>query len=78
MVVFKDPEFEGALIGVSTDERAVYDYDKMVDSLVQSGSFTQEEAEEWISYNTIRSLDYMDCKSSPVIVRKLEEGEYYG
>lgn len=48
--------YDDALIGVSTDNRAIYDYGKMVEWLINSEGFTEEEAVDWIDYNTIRAL----------------------
>ena len=30
VVVFTDPDYDGCIVGVSTDSRAVYSYGKMV------------------------------------------------
>lgn len=63
--------YDDALIGISDDNRAVYDYDKMVEWLVKEEGFTEEEAIEWIDYNTIRSLPYMGEKA-PIIMYPIE------
>ena len=70
-MIFENPSFEGALIGVSSDDRAVYSYDKMVESAMQQEGWTEEEAIEWIDYNTIRSLSYVE--NSPIILYSLLE-----
>lgn len=51
-----DYSYDDALIGVTEDGRAVYDFDKMVDWLVDKEGWTDEEAVEWIECNTIRAL----------------------
>ena len=58
--------YDDALIGVTEDNRAVYDYDLMVEWLVEHEGFSDEEAIEWIDYNTIRALPYMP--EGPVIL----------
>ena len=58
MLLLSNPSYDDALIGVTEDGRAVYDYERMVDWLVEEDGFTQDEAVEWISYNTIRALPY--------------------
>lgn len=63
--------YDDALVGVSEDNRAVYDYNKMVEWLIKEESFTEEEAVDWISYNTIRSLSYMGDKA-PIIMYPIE------
>lgn len=56
IVIFSGYSYDTALIGVTTDDRAVYDFDKMVAWLMQEEGWSQEEAVEWIEYNTIRAL----------------------
>lgn len=67
-----DYSYDTALIGVTADDRAVYDYDKMVDWLVENADLTPEEAMEWIDYNTVRALPYMG-DDGPVIMYPLTE-----
>lgn len=64
--------YDDALIGVTEDNRAVYDYEKMVQWLVDTEGWTYEEATEWIDYNTIRALPYMG-EGAPVIMYPLME-----
>lgn len=59
--------YDGAIIGVTTDGRAVYDFDKMVEELMQDEEWSYEDAVEWIDYNTIRSLPYAGLKA-PIIM----------
>ena len=62
--------FDSALIGVSHDDRAIYDYDLMVEWLMDKEGFTEEEAVDWISYNTIRALPYMG-NGGPIVISRL-------
>ena len=73
VLVFENPSYDSAFIGVSEDNRAVYDYDKMVLWLMDKDKMTAEEAVDFISYNTIRSLSYYE--SSPIVVYSLSEFE---
>lgn len=57
-VIFTNYSYDDALIGVTVDGRAVYDFDRMVEWLTETEGFTQEEAVEWIEYNTVRALPY--------------------
>ena len=41
-----DFSYDTALIGVSDDNRAVYDFDKMIDWLIDTQKFEYEEAKE--------------------------------
>lgn len=71
ITVFENPSFEDALIGVSSNDRAIYNYDKMVKSAVQQEGWTEEEARDWIDYNIIRSLSYIE--NGPIILYSLTE-----
>ena len=68
-----DFSYDTALIGVTQDDRAVYDYDLMVEWLMEDQGFTEEEAVDWIDYNTIRALPYMGADGPIVLHRFLEE-----
>lgn len=70
IVIFSDYSYDDALIGVSIDNRAVYDFDKMVEWLCEKENFTETDAIEWIEYNTIRSLPYVG-NSAPIIIYTL-------
>lgn len=66
-LVFDNPDFDEAIIGVTHDGKAVYDYDKMVYCLMKEDKINEEEAVDFIDYNTIRSLPYAG-EYAPVIV----------
>ena len=70
VVVFSDYSYDDALIGVTACGRAVYDYDKMVDWLMQHTGWDMEQAIEWIEYNTIRALPYAGS-NGPLIMYSL-------
>lgn len=67
VVFLTDFSYDDALIGVTHDNRAVYDFDKMVQWLVETEGFSEEEAIEWIEYNTVRALGYAGA-NAPVIL----------
>ncbi len=67
VICFKDYDYRTAIIGVTTDNRLVYDFDKMVMYLVEEEDFDYDEAVEWIDYNTIGSLPHGDS-NYPVIM----------
>lgn len=70
VIFFTDFGYDSALIGVDVNNRAVYDYQKMIEWLVINEEFTDEEAADWIDYNTIRSLPYAG-DDAPIIMRPL-------
>lgn len=55
-VLFAGDNYETALVGVTEDGRAVYDFNKMVDWLMKEKEISREEAMDWICYNTIGDL----------------------
>lgn len=63
--------YDDALIGVSEDGRAIYDFEKMVDWLMKEEGWTDDEAVEWIEYNTVRALPYME-PGAPIIMYGFE------
>lgn len=71
VTVFRNPDYDEAIIGITTDNRVVYSYSKMVESLMaESEDMSYEEASEFIDYNTIRALPYIE--NAPVIMYDLE------
>ena len=66
-LVFDNLAYDKAIIGITTDDRVVYDYDKMVEDLVVNEDFTLEEAIEWIDYNTIGILPYSE-DNRPIVM----------
>ena len=69
-IVFENPDYDDALIGLSTDGRAVYALEKMVECLVREDGMTEMEALEFIGFNTVRALGYIE--GGPIIVEALE------
>ena len=66
VVVFENPDYASAFVGVTTDNRAVYSYERMVQHLIKTDDITEIDAREFIDYNTIRSLPYVT--NSPLIL----------
>lgn len=71
-VVFDNYAYDNSIIGTTFDGRAIYDFDKMVEELMNDEGWSYEDAVEWISYNTLRSLPYGGGKT-PLIVYTDEE-----
>ena len=57
-IIFTNPDYDDAIIGISHDDRVIYDYDKMIAHLMDHEDMTGEEAADFMSYNTIRSIPY--------------------
>ena len=70
-IVFDNMSYDGSIIGVTTDGRVVYDFDKMVEELMQDEEWSYEDAVEWIDYNTIRALPYAG-PNGPIIMYSMQ------
>ena len=66
-IVFDNMSYDGSIVGVTTEGRVVYDYDKMVEELMEDEQCNYEEAADWIDYNTIRALPYAG-ENGPIIM----------
>lgn len=62
--------YDSALIGVSDDHRAVYDYGLMVKWLCDQEGWSEDEAIDWIEFNVIRALPYMG-ENPPIIMHRV-------
>lgn len=67
-IVFENPDYADAFVGVTMDDVAVYDYEKMIESLMEQDNIDRFEAAEFIDYNTVGA--YFGEKT-PIIIRKL-------
>ena len=69
-VVFENPSYETAIVGYDVhSNRIIYDYELMIDYLVENEQMNEDEAVEFIDYNTIRSLDYIE--NQPIILNRI-------
>ena len=75
IVQFENPDYANAVIGISDDNRLIYSFDKMVECLMNQDNMSEEEAIEFIEYNTIRALPYASgitgSTQTPIIMRTL-------
>jgi hypothetical protein len=67
-VVFDNHSYDNSIIGTTFDGRAIYDFDKMIEELMTDEGWTEEEAIDWIEFNTLRALPYGGDKA-PLIMR---------
>ena len=65
--VFENPSYKTAIIGISYDNRVIYDYDLMIEDLMKEENLDYEDALEFIEYNTLRALPYMG-DNAPIIL----------
>lgn len=69
VIIFEDPSYDSAFIGVTNSNQAVYDYEKMVEYLMDVDDMTYEEAADFISYNS----SYYYGEGYPIILYSCEE-----
>lgn len=72
IIIFKDFSYDSALVGISNDNRAIYDYELMIEYLMEEEGWTEEESIDWLEYNTIRSLPYAGDKAPIIMYRLLD------
>lgn len=72
-VVFENPDYEDAIIGWDENSgRIIYDYEKMVECLMNEDGMEYDEATEFIDYNTVRACPYMG-ERAPIILKSIED-----
>ena len=72
-VFFENPNYDSAIIGYdANDNRIIYDYDKMVEYLMDSDGMDYEDAVEFIDYNTIRSIPYAGS-NAPIVLHGMDD-----
>lgn len=68
---FDSPSFDTAIVGIDYFDRLIYDYDRMIAELMEADNITEEEAIDFIDYNTIRSIPYYGEYAPIVLIRNL-------
>lgn len=65
--VFSSPSYNNSIVGISYDNRVIYDMDLMIEDLMKEENLSFEDALEFIEYNTLRALSYMG-EDAPIIL----------
>lgn len=69
VIIFEAPSYDTAFVGVTNSNQAVYDYNKMIEYLVDNDDMTSEEAADFISYNS----SYYYGEDYPLIIYTYED-----
>ena len=69
-IVFENPDYDSAIIGISDGGRVIYDYDLMIAHLMDVDDRTEMDAADFIDYNTIRSIPYAG-EYAPIVMYKI-------
>ena len=70
-IVFENPDYDEAIIGVSHDGRVIYDMDLMVEHLMVHDGMTEMDAVDFIDYNCSYSSPYA-AYGDPIIMYRLQ------
>lgn len=69
-VVLDGSSFDNSIIGITFDGRAIYSRNRMIEEYMYDNKCSEEDALDWIEYNTIPSVPYMPTPR-PLIVEEL-------
>ena len=69
-VVLEGPDYISAVVGISTDGQLIYSRTLMVKHLCEQDRMTEQEATEFIDFNTVGALPNMGEKA-PIIMEEL-------
>ena len=72
VVIIEGDFYDDALVGITDDGRTVYDFDLLVECLMDHDGMGEEEAIEFVEYNILRSLPYLGRKA-PIVMYRLED-----
>lgn len=67
-IIFDNPAFDNSIVGISSEGNIVYDLNKMVEELAADDNISTDEAFDFVSYDTMRLLQYISDGKKPVIV----------
>jgi hypothetical protein len=70
VVMLDGPEFDDGIIG-HYNGRVVYSRRRIIDSLRHHNGWSEEDAVDWVEFNTIRSLPYMG-ERAPIVVNDID------
>ena len=65
-IKFTNPSYDTAIIGITQDGNLIYDYEKMINCLLEDMS--KEEAIDFIEYNTLSILHTIPVENRPIIL----------
>ena len=70
-MLYRNPDFASAIIGISSDYHVIYDYELMIEHLMKYADMTYEEAVEWIDYNTLGA--YISEGKMPIVMYPIKQ-----
>lgn len=74
-ILFENPSFEKSIIGTTTDGRAVYSYEKMIEEFMTENNCEAIDAADFIDYSTVRAIEYYQISNpdakTPIIIYEI-------
>lgn len=70
-IVLDNSAYDNSIIGMTLDGRLIYEINYMIDEFMNDNQCSEQEAIEWVEYNTMRALPYFGDRA-PVIVELCE------
>ena len=68
-IILDNMSYDNSIVGITEDNRLVYDYNKMVEELMNDEGWSETDAIEWLDYNTLRAIPYMESHGrAPIIL----------
>ena len=65
--ILDNPAYDKSIVGITTDNRLIYDYHKMVKEIMKEDKCDWQTAVDFIEFNTIRDLPFHGA-SAPIIM----------
>lgn len=65
--MFDNPSFPNSILGLTLDDRVIYDMELMISDLMIEDNISYSDALEFIEYNTLRALPYMG-NDAPIVL----------
>ena len=66
-IVFENPNYLDAIIGIDEGGAVIYDYDLMAESLVEHEDMTLDDAYDFLDFNMVRTLPYINNGVRPIV-----------
>ena len=70
--IFNIPSYDNSIVGITDDGHIIYDYDKMIEEFMSENNVTMQEAIEFVEYNTLRTIPYIEEAVRPIIMFRAE------
>jgi len=70
--LFDNPSFDKSIIGITPGGHVIYSFDLMIEELMEDEDMSESDSFDFIDYNTMRALPYIDEDIRPIIMYTIE------